>query len=557
MGNTFVGRKQSRFWAKISDKTGATTMRKIYMNGRFYTFNDVIPSAEAVVTEHGRFIDMGTTENIMSRWHDTDADVIDLQGKAVTPGLIDSHLHISGIAGQFLNLDVSLVTSKSELLQKIKAWALSLEKGEWLVGRGWDENLFTDSTIPTIEELDHVAPHNPLFIPRTCGHAFLVNSLALEVSSYHPDIEVPEGGTIVLDKETNKPTGLLLEAASEIIQKHIPNPSYEDWKNALRKAIQFAMKKGLTSVHTNDPSYIGGLDETYQLFDELLNEEKLGLRCNLLINHEFIDDLSANGMYTGYGNGTLQIGAIKVFADGAFGRRTALLSEPYADAPENYGDAMYSQEELRDIVRRARDLHMPLAVHTIGDQALENVLNVLDEFPEVDYRDRLIHVQALREDLIERLVSRSRIADIQPRFLAGDYPWVQDRLGKERSKLSYAWKTLISAGVVCAGGSDCPVEPVDPLLGIHAAVTRKVPGENHDGYNPQEKLSIYEAFKLFTKMGAYPTNEETVKGTISHGKYADMTVYSQNPFELEDPDGLLETDIEMTIIGGEVRYQKE
>src|SRR5690625_1054821 len=232
-------------------------------------------------------------------------------------------------------------------------------------------------------------------------------------------------------------------------------------------------------------------------------------------------------MFTGYGNDFLQIGAVKIFADGAFGRRTALLSEPYADAPNEYGDAMYTQDELRDIVQKARQLSMPVAVHTIGDQALENMLNVLDEFPEVFYRDRLIHIQVVREDLIERLASKNRIADIQPRFLAGDFPWVLERLGEERAKLSYAWKTLIEAGITCAGGSDCPVEPVDPLLGIHAAVTRKLPAETHDGYYQEEKLTMEEAFALFTKMGAYPTNEETKKGTISIGKLADMTVRSE------------------------------
>lgn len=275
-----------------------------------------------------------------------------------------------------------------------------------------------------------------------------------------------------------------------------------------------------------------------------------------MIDHAFLDELKETGIYTGYGNETLQIGAVKIFADGAMGRRTALLSEPYADAPGEYGDAMYDQAALHEIIKKARDLSMPIAVHTIGDQALENVLDILDQFPAVAYRDRLIHVQVLREELIERLRTPSRIADIQPRFIVGDYPWVEERLGAERNELAYAWKSLLDADIICAGGSDAPVEPVDPLLGIHAAVTRKAPGQTHDGYNEKEKLTMEEAFKLFTTMGAYPTNEETIKGTITRGKLADMAVYSQNPFELENPDDLLETEIDMTIIGGEVKYEK-
>lgn len=531
-------------------------MRKIYTNGKFYTFDEAKPVVEAVVIEEGRFIDMGTSEEILANWGKQECEIIHLNGKTVTPGLIDSHLHLSVIGTNFLDLDLTGITSKQQLLEAVRTKADMLEQGEWLVGRGWDENLFTDGPIPTIEELNEAASHCPLFLSRICGHAFLVNGRALEVSRYEPSMPVPEGGTVVVDAATGKPTGLLLESASELITKHIPKKSYDELKGGLRKAIQFALEKGLTSVHTNDPRYLGGLHQTYRLYDELLNEENLGLRCNLLVDHAFLDDLKETGMYTGYGNETLQVGAVKIFADGAMGRRTALLSEPYADAPEEHGDAMYDQATLYEIIRKSRDLSMPIAVHTIGDQALENVLDILDQFPDVAYRDRLIHVQVLRQELIERLRKPSRIADIQPRFIVGDYPWVEERLGEERSELAYAWKSLMDAQVICAGGSDAPVEPVDPLLGIHAAVTRKAPGQTHSGYNGKEKLSMHEAFKLFTVMGAYPTNEETIKGTITRGKLADMTVYSQNPFELEDPDDLLNTDIEMTIIGGEVKYEK-
>ncbi|WP_099159756.1 amidohydrolase [Virgibacillus ndiopensis] len=530
-------------------------MRKIYTNGKIYTFDQSNPYVQAVVVENGRFIDMGTTEGMLLQWGNSTSEAVDLNGKTVTPGLTDSHLHLSMIANKFLILDLTGVTSKQEMLEKIRTKANTIQPGDWLLGTGWDENLFTDGSIPTITELDFVTPHCPLFLTRICSHAHLVNTKALEICQYHPSITIPEGGSIVLDEVTKSPTGLVLESASELIKRYIPERSYDELKYAMRKAIHFAMEKGLTSVHTNDPLYLGGLNQTYQIYNELLNQEKLGLRCNLLINHEFLDDLKENGMYAGYGNETLQIGAVKIFADGAFGRRTALLSEPYNDAPGEYGEAMYDQNALYEIVCRARELSMPIAVHTIGDKAVENVLDVLDKFPTVAHRDRIIHVQVLREELINRLANPSRIADIQPRFIVGDFPWVQERLGEKRIELAYAWKTLMDSGVICAGGSDSPVEPVDPLLGIHAAVTRKAPGQNH-GWNEQEKLSMHDAFKLFTKLGAYPTNEETVKGTISRGKLADMTVYSRNPFEMKDADELLDTDIEMTIIGGEIKYQK-
>ncbi|APC49252.1 hydrolase [Virgibacillus halodenitrificans] len=531
-------------------------MKRLFINGRIYTFDPTRPVAEAVLIENGCFMDIGNTVELRQRWGD-ELDIVDLKGKTVTPGLIDSHLHLSLIANSFLELDLTGVTSKFDMLEKIKHKANSLQPGEWLLGSGWDENLFEDGRFPSIQELDVVAPQNPIFLSRVCLHAALVNSRALKISQYHQGIRVPEGGEIVLDPVSHNPTGLLLETATELIKKYIPEKSYAQLKYAMKKAMQYAISLGITSVHTNDPFYLGGLEQTYQIYDELLNKDNIGLRCNLLINHEFIDDIRKMGMYAGYGNDTLKIGAIKIFADGAFGRRTALLSEAYTDAPNEFGNAIFEQTTLYEIVRKARELSMPIAVHVIGDQALENVLDVLDQFPTAAYRDRLIHVQVVREELIGRLAVPTRIADIQPRFLVGDFPWVEERLGEKRMKLAYAWKTLQASGVICAGGSDSPVEPLNPLLGIHAAVTRRAPGETHNGWYEQEKMTMIEAFRLFTELGAYPTNEETIKGTIARGKLADMVVFSKDPFEMENPDELLDTEVEMTIIGGEVKYKKE
>lgn len=526
--------------------------KTIYTNGLIYTLDPNQPVVESVVVENGRIIDLGSHEEMSVQWGRAGAKVVDLQTKMVTPGLIDSHLHMSGVAFNFLDLNLTGVKSKAEMLEKIKQKADTVAPGKWLIGMGWDENLFTKDSIPTIEELDYVAPHCPIYLKRVCHHAFLVNSKALEMSKYHPSIEVPKGGSVVLDSQTNKPTGLLLESASQLVTKFIPDKTYDELKNGLGQAMKFAIKQGLTSVHTNDPAYLGGLEQTYRMYDELINQEQKGLRCNLLIDYPYLPSLKEKGMFAGYGNEKLQIGAIKIFADGAFGRRTALLSKPYNDDPSQLGEAMQTHEVLFNIVKDARELSMPIAVHTIGDQALENVLDVLDEFPKVTYRDRIIHTSLVREDLISRLAKPSIIADIQPRFVVGDYPWVIERIGKEREAFLYAWKSLLSNGVICAGGSDAPVEPINPLLGIHAAVTRKTPGRQ-ECWNESQKISMLDAIKLFTIGGAYATNEEALKGTISRGKLADMTVYSKNLFELENHEELLDTKIEMTIIDGKTQ----
>ncbi|WP_339161310.1 amidohydrolase [Siminovitchia sp. FSL W7-1587] len=527
----------------------------IFTKGRIHTFDQRHPVVEAVVVENGRIVDLGAHSDMMLQWGRNEVQVIDLQGKMVTPGLIDSHMHLSGVAFQFLDLNLTGVGSKRELLEKVRQRANTTPSEKWLLGMGFDENLFDDGGIPTIQELDEAAPHCPVFIKRICHHAFLVNSKALEMADYHSSMDVPAGGSVVLDPNTKKPTGLLLETASKLITDRIPEKSYEELKNGLEQAMKYSMERGLTSVHTNDPSYLGGLDQTYQLYDELINREKNGLRCNLLIDYPFLNRLKERGMYAGYGNASLRIGAIKIFADGAFGRRTALLSEPYHDAPGEYGEAIHDQETLFQIVKNAREYSMPIAVHTIGDQAVDNVLRVLEQFPRVKVRDRIIHVSLLREDVIQRLAKPSLVADIQPRFVVGDFPWIQDRLGEERIPYVYAWKSLLSAGVLCAGGSDAPIEPVDPLLGIHAALTRRHPGESHEGWGEKEKLSMKEALKLFTIGGAYATNEEAVKGTISRGKLADMTVFSKDLLAIDHADELLNIEVEMTIIGGDIVFQ--
>jgi predicted amidohydrolase YtcJ len=511
------------------------------------------PLVQAVVIENGRIVDLGSHQEMTLQWGRFGSNIIDLQGRMVTPGLIDSHLHLSGVAFNFLDLDLAGIKSKSEMLKRIGEKAKTVAPGKWLIGMGWDENLFPDGSIPTIEELNYVAPHCPIYLKRTCHHAFLVNSKALEICNYHPSITVPKGGSIVLDPQTKKPTGLLLESASQLITDYIPERTYEELKKGLEQAMKFAVKKGLTGVHTNDPAYLGGFDQTYKMYDELINHEQNGLRCNLLIDYPYLNRLKERGISAGYGNEKLQIGAIKIFADGAFGRRTALLSEPYHDEPSQYGEAMYDQEILFKMVKEAREHSMPIAVHTIGDKALENILDILDQFPKVNCRDRLIHVSLIRNELVKRLVDSSRIADIQPRFIVGDYPWVIERLGVRREQDLYAWKTLLSSGVLCAGGSDAPVEPIDPLLGIHAAVTRRAPWDTHEGWNKKEKLSMHDAIRLFTVGGAYATNEEKVKGTISRGKFADMTVFSNNLLSLEDPDELLRTNIDMTVIDGKIQ----
>jgi len=536
-------------------RKGAIVVLTFITNGKIYTFNQKEEIVQSIVVDGEKIIDLGTDRDMKLQYGSQIKNIIDLQGKTAIPGLTDSHMHLSGVASNFIELNLTGVKSKQEMLNQIKEKASTLPEGEWLLGRGWDENLFEEGSIPTIAELDEAAKDHPLFLGRICGHAFLANKKAFEVCQVSP-LHVPAGGEIVLDPITKEPTGLILETASELFTKHIPDKSYEQWKAALNKAMEYCMKCGLTSIHTNDPLYLGGFDQTYQLYDELIHQEKIGLRCHLLIDYPFLSLLNEKNRLPGYGNSRLNIGAIKIFADGALGRRTALLSEPYEDDPSNYGTAIHDEKKLFEMIQKAREYNAPVAVHTIGDKALENVLNILEQLPEVSMRDRVIHASILRPDLIQRMKKTTLIADIQPRFIPSDFPWIEERIGKKRTEFAYPFKTMLQNGILCAGGSDAPIEPVEPLLGIHAAVTRKRKEEHHDGYIPHEKISIKEAIQLYTIGGAYASNEENVKGTIEKGKYADLTVLSHDLLQLKDPDEILDTSVEMTIIGGKQTYTK-
>ena len=530
-------------------------MTTIYTNGKFYTLDPSVPTAEAVVVRDGRIADLGSHRDMLLQWGRPDVEVRDLDGHMVTPGLIDSHLHLASIASKRMTMDLAKMTSKDQLLQAIRTRAEQTPPSEWLLGRGWDENRFTDGGLPTIDDLDRAAPHCPVFLTRVCGHVHLVNSKALEIAGYSREMEIPPGGTVVLDPQTKQPTGLLLETAADLITRHIPEPTYEQWKQMLRQAIHQAIQCGLTSVHTEDLRTLGGLDQTWQLYDELLNQEKLGLRCNLLIYYPHVKRLVERGMYAGYGNSTLQIGAVKFFADGSFGGRTAYLAEPYADDPGNTGSKIHETEVLYQLFREAREANLPIAVHTIGDQALEMVLDTLDRLPPTAYRDRMIHTSLLRPDLLERLKRPNIVADIQPRFVVGDFPWLIDRIGQKRASQAYIWKTMLEKGIMCAGGSDAPVEPLEPLLGIHAAVARRAPHDKEKDYFPEQNLTVEQALRLFTMGGALATNEETCKGTLSRGKYADMTVFDRNLFEIE-ADEILDANIAMTVINGDIAYAR-
>lgn len=531
-------------------------MTTLYTNGLIYTMDSQVPRATAIAVEQGNILAVGSTDELRLQLGRAGVKEIDLGGATVIPGLIDNHLHVSNHGIKLSTLDFSNVTSAAEMLRLVREHAAQTPDGEWVLGIGWSDNNFADRHIPTLEQLNEAAPNNPLFLTRICNHAYLTNKLGFERVGINRDTEDPADGTYGrhTDGELN---GLIFENASRPFFNTIPKRSNSELKEALRLGVKHALSTGLTGVHTEDLRYLGNWETTWRMYRELIVEENLRLRSNLLVYYPHLGEMIEAGMTTGDGDQWVNVGALKLFADGAMGGRTALMSMPYADAPHTYGQAIHSQEEIIQIAAAGARHGMPIAVHAIGDGAADLVLEAMEQTPSTKHRHRLIHAQVLRPEQIERMkrLGDRLVLDIQPRFLVGDFPWVLERIQPALQTTSYAWKTLIDAGLLCGGGSDAPIEPIEPLLGLHAAVTRKRPHEHQESYQPEQKLTMEEAVRLFTIGGTYATQEEAVKGTLTVGKYADMTILDRNIFE-EDPDVLLETSVIRTIIGGESVFEK-
>ncbi|WP_100405120.1 amidohydrolase [Bacillus solitudinis] len=525
-------------------------MGTLWWNGTFFTMNAENETVEALYVEDGIIKGSGKKRNLENTY--PIKKLVDVQGAFVYPGFVDSHLHMIGHGEKLIRLDLSTMNSSDEMKRELKESVAKTGKEEWVLGEGWNENNFFDRKLFHREELDDIAPNHPMFLTRICRHAALVNSSALKIAGITRNTPNPEGGLIVKDLK-GEPTGYLLDAAMDLVKSKIPAVSQAYVQHALEKSVDDMVRHGLVGGHTEDLHYYNGFIQTLDAFKTVIDGKNRKFRAHLLVHHEEITQMKKEGYSMGDVTSCIELGAMKIFADGALGGRTAYLSSPYTDDPSTSGVAMHTVKQLEKLIQQAREVGMPVAIHVIGDAALEMALDVIEENPVKKGRDRLIHVQVVREDLLERMLNLPLVLDIQPRFVASDFPWVQERLGEQRLPYSFAWKTLLNKGLHCAGGSDAPIEPVNPLLGIHAAVTRKKPGE-HMSYFLKQSLTMFEAIQLFTSGSAWAIGKENRRGKLKEGYVADFTVLNQNLFEVE-PDELLQTKVVMTVIDNTIMYQ--
>ncbi|MBJ9992651.1 amidohydrolase [Paenibacillus sp. S28] len=529
-------------------------MAKCWTNGTIYTMEQGHKTVEAVMTEGGRIIDAGDTRELKEKFHGRIDEVIDLGGGTMFPGFVDSHIHLIGHGETFLKLQLSGLKHRGELLDKIAGQARRLPPGTWIIGEGWNENEWEEALLPTRVELDRAAPNHPVMLRRVCRHVLTVNTLTLQETGVNEDTEVPSGG--VAGKGSDGCLdGIFKEQAQDLILHRMPGVTQSYLETALRMAIEDCWRQGITGCHTEDLSYYGGCTRTLQAFQKVIMEGPKKFRTHLLIHHLALDEWLEEGRHLVPESEFLEYGAMKLFADGSLGGRTALLSRPYADDPTTSGVAVHSDEELDRLVAKARSAGLAAAAHAIGDGAAEKVLRALAAHPcPAGRRDRLIHGQILRDELLAQLKELPAIVDIQPSFVTSDFPWVLDRVGDAKGLHLYAWQTLLRSGIPCAGGSDAPIESVSPILGIYAAVTRMKPRDaQRSVYGPDERLSMYEAITLYTTGSAYAAGHELDRGRIQPGYAADFTVLERDPFG-EQPESILENKVRMTVVDETIVY---
>ena len=531
-------------------------MKTIYYNAQVYTGH--LPLVEAFIVESGRFSFVGSSADALALAEEEDIR-IDLESRFVCAGFNDSHMHLLSY-GSALNMAPlhEHTGSLEDMIQCLKNHKSN--RSGWILGRGWNQDYFRDaSRMPNRWDLDRVSTACPVVAVRACGHALAVNSYVLELLGISGSTAQPDGGQIVM--ENGIPNGLLLDNAMDPVYAAIPNPSREDLKDMILLACRKLNSYGITSSQSDDYCVFPDLSwrEINAAFRELEADRALTVRVNEQCNFTNLQDLQAfvqAGNTTGVGSAMFRIGPLKLLGDGALGARTAFLSQPYADAPDTCGIAVFTQDVLDAMIGYAHEHEMQVAVHAIGDACLDRVIAALRKaqsaHPRENHRHGIVHCQITREDQLEQMAEMALHIYAQTIFLDYDIQIVEPRVGSQMASTSYSWKTLKEKGASVSNGSDCPVELPNVLGGIQCAVTRRT--LNGQGpYLPDEAFSVAEALNSFTTGGAYASFEEQLKGEIKPGMLADFVVLGDNPFAAAS-SSIKDIPVCATYLGGERVY---
>lgn len=508
------------------------------------TMNQAQPRAEAIAVKGNRILRVGSNIEIGKLIGKT-TQVICLKGKTVLPGFIDTHIHVADFGRSLLWMVLDGVTSIKELQDYLKKRVENTPKGKWIMGRGWNQSCFKEKRLPTRFDLDAVSPENPIVLYHQSRQLCVVNSKALQLAGVTNQTSPPSGGVIDKATETAELTGILRENATNLIWAVIPEPSEEELAEAAGWACEKILEAGVTSVHWMVLSSI-----EFSIIRMLLAQNRLPIRVYLVIPANLLDNIAS---FRSHDSLTLKVGGAMISADGYLAAKTAALLQPYSDDTANNGKLLCTQTEMYSVATKILKMGLQLVIHAMGDRAVDVALATLEqvstETPRKDRRNRIEQAAVLNKGLIERMKRQKVIVSVQPCVIASEFSvWsATEHLGSERNRWLYPLKALLKGGLRVVGGSDCPMEPLNPLLGIQMAVARE--------YFPEERITVDEALRIYTIDAAYSSSEESIKGSIKLGKIADFTVLSHNPLSMS-PHTIKDIAIEMTIVGGQVVYSK-
>jgi predicted amidohydrolase YtcJ len=519
----------------------------ILVNGKVWT-GDAF--ARALAVEGNRIVAVGSNEHVEAK-APAGAERIDLKGRLVVPGFIDNHVHFIDGGFQLSRVQLRDASSPQEFARRIGEYAKKIGKGQWVLGGEWDEQLWTPYQLPTRQMIDAVTPDNPVFVSRLDGHMALANSVALKLAGLTRESKDPPDGTIVRDS-SGEPTGLLKDAAMSAVWAVVPSPSIEERMAAARAGLKEAARLGITSFCDMSG---GDAYDDLRAYQRLEQAGELTARVYLFTPVAAYERLVKSSIEKRFGGDRLRIGALKGFADGSLGSSTAAFYQPFIGEPRNRGLMMDGVEDgsMRTWVADADAKNLQVAIHAIGDRANDEILTIFESIPKHrEKRFRIEHAQHLNRHLIKRFAADRVIASMQPYHAIDDGRWAEKRIGQERARGTYAFRSLLDAGALLTFGSDWTVAPLNPLLGIYAAVTRRtIDGKNPNGWIPEEKITVEEALRAYTATNAWAMFAETAVGRIAPGMLADLVVLSEDIFTIA-PAKIETVTVDMTIFDGRV-----
>ena len=523
----------------------------VVINAKVWTGASSNPNARSIAVIGDRMVAVGSNADTKGMIGPR-TRVIDAGGKLIVPGFNDAHVHFLETGQQLSAVDLRSAKTPQEFVQRIKDFAAKLPKGRWILGGKWDHENWTPNALPTAAMIDAATPDNPVFIDRLDGHMALANSLAMKLAKVDRETKDVAGGEIVRNA-SGDPSGVFKDAAMSYIGRVIPDPSFEEKLEAAQAASDHAASLGVTSVQDMSAGTDVGV------YQELLRRGTLKTRvygCSPLSNYQRWKNA---GVHYAFGDSMLRVGCLKGYADGSLGSTTAWFYEPYLDAPNTSGLASDEIPKTPEYVLEADKAGLQIRIHAIGDRANDEVLDIFEKIAQAngarERRFTIEHAQHLRQDDIRRFGGQKVVASMQPFHIIDDGRWAWKRLDEKRLKGTYAFRTILDSGGVLAFGSDSPVAPLNPLLGVYAAVTRRtLDDKNPGGWIPEQKISVAETVRAFTWGSAFAEFQESVKGTIEPGKLADFVILSDDIFEI-DPIKIREARVLMTVVNGKVVYE--